>query len=128
VEKLAKYDVAVYQLKGVSDKAGHAEQAAAQYRRTLGKTGPAATRIAEVQSAITTNQVCGPECGRALTEYVGRPGVKIEEGGRGYSGGRVLDLDTVKSMRSQLGMKGRSFSVVATWLRVLRVADREEGH
>ncbi len=74
----------VWQLRGVSPEAGHAEMAAGQYRKIMGNL-PADERIRSVEDALSLRPICGTACAEAGTSFVGRSGVTLEPGSNGFT-------------------------------------------
>jgi hypothetical protein len=76
--------VQVWQLRGVSQEAGHSEMAAGEYRKIMGSL-PADERITSVEDALSLRPICGTACAENATSFVGRSGVTLEPDSNGYT-------------------------------------------
>ncbi len=102
--------VSSYRLKNLPADQSHAESAALAYREAMGDM-PAEQQIASVHDAYSTNQVCSPDCGGDLTEFIGRPSVEISKGSNGYLGGEVVSRSTLNEWGSITGVGGSPLDI-----------------
>ena len=59
-----------------------------------------------------TNRVCSDHCGRALTEYVNKPGVEVTAQSHGVIGDRIIDEDALGELKDAYG-PGRAIDLVS---------------
>jgi hypothetical protein len=100
-QQLTDQGVTIYQADAIL---GHAEREAGAYRADVGAQeadlgGP----IVNVKQVVVTNTVCSEECAQGLTTYIGKEGVTVSAGDRGYMNGQVLTPEYMSDTRAEFG-------------------------
>src|SRR5579875_570249 len=98
-EQLSNSGVTIFQ---ASESQGHAEIMARDFGRNVSAQarslgGP----VNRVVSSVQNNRVCSEGCANALTEWIRRPDVTINEGDKGFYDGAVLSLDYMDNLHNQ---------------------------